>query len=46
MDHRAVAVRAKKQDDECWQFAPLFVRPWHIAAASAQYAKGQVDAES
>jgi hypothetical protein len=23
-----------------WQFAPLFVRPWHMAAASARYAKG------
>jgi hypothetical protein len=26
-----------KQDGECWQFAPLFVRPWHIQAASARY---------
>jgi hypothetical protein len=32
MDHRS---SRKKQDGECWQFSPLFVRPWHIAAASA-----------
>jgi hypothetical protein len=31
---------AQKQDGECWQFAPLFVRPWHTAAALVQYAKG------
>jgi hypothetical protein len=30
----------KKQDGECRQFASLFVRPWHIAAASTRYAKG------
>jgi hypothetical protein len=30
---------AQKQDGKYWQFAPLFVRPWHIAAA-ARYAKG------
>jgi hypothetical protein len=39
MEHRLVAVCAKKQDGECWQFAQLFVRPWHIAAAPALYAK-------
>jgi hypothetical protein len=37
----------KKQDGECWQLVPLFVRPWHIAAALARYAKvGEVATES
>jgi hypothetical protein len=35
-----VEVRAKKQNGKCWQFATLFVRLGHIAAASAGYAKG------
>jgi hypothetical protein len=30
----------KKQDGGCWQLVPLFVRPWRIAVALAQYAKG------
>jgi hypothetical protein len=42
MDHRLLAVskKIKIQDGECWQFAQWLCDYWHIAAVTAQYAKG------
>jgi hypothetical protein len=33
-----MAVKAKKQDGKCWQFAQWVCDHWHIAAVTARYA--------
>jgi hypothetical protein len=34
MDHRLLAVGAKKQNGECWQFVQRLYDHWHIAAVT------------